>query len=64
VDQGNLTASLVVLKGMGAFSGTLVTPGPEDPEVLRKAAKLAQEEAELVKAEQKSSRLMRRLTVI
>ena len=61
MDQGNLTASLVVLKGMGAFSGTPVTPGLEDPEALRQAAELAQEEAELVKAEQENSRLLRKL---
>ena len=62
VDEGNLVASLAVLKGMGALSGTPVTPGLEDPEALRQAAKLAQEEAQLVEAEQKNSRLMRRLT--
>ncbi len=63
VDEGNLVASLAVLKGMGALSGTPVTPGLEDPEALRQAAKLAQEEAQLVEAEQKNSRLMRKLMV-
>ncbi len=63
VDQGNLNAALAVLKGLGALSGMAVTPGLEDPEVLRQAAVLAQEEAELARAELKQSRLMRRLTV-
>ncbi len=63
IDQGDLAASLAVLKGMGAFSGTPVTPGLEDPEALRQAAKLAQEEAQLVEAEAKNSRLMRKLVV-
>ncbi len=63
VDQGNLTAALAVLRGLGAFTGTPVRPGYEDPEALRQAAKLAQEEAQLVEAEQKNSRLMRKLVV-
>ena len=63
VDQGNLNAALAVLKGLGALSGMAVTPGPEDPEVLRKWAEQAQEEAELMKAEREHALLMRRLTV-
>ncbi len=63
VDEGNLVASLAVLKGMGALSGMPARPGPEDPAVLRDNTELAREEAELVKAELKQSRLMRRLTV-
>lgn len=63
VDQGNLNAALAVLRGLGAFTGTPVRPGCEDPEALRQAAELAQEEAQLVEAEQKNSRLMRKLMV-
>ncbi len=61
VDQGNLNAALAVLKGLGAHPGMVVTPGPEDPEVLRKWAEQAQEEAELMKAEREHALLMRRL---
>ena len=61
VDQGNLTASLAVLKGMGALSGTPVSSGCEDPKILSEEAELAREEAELVKAERENSRMLRTL---
>ncbi len=63
VDEGSLIASLAVLKGMGALSGMPVTTGSDNPQVLRANAELAREEAELLSAEQKNSRLMRRLIV-
>ncbi len=63
VDQGNLNAALAVLRGLGALSGTLGRPGCEDPEVLRQAAVLAQEESELLRAERKNSLQLRSLIV-
>ena len=63
VDQGNLTAALAVLKGLGALSGTPIRPGCEDAEVLRQAAELAREESELLRAETKSSNQLRSLIV-
>ncbi len=63
VNEGNLMASLAVLRGLGALSGTQVRPGCEDPEALRQAAELAQQEAELVNAEQENSRQLRNLIV-
>lgn len=49
VNQGNLTASLAVLRGMGMLSGTPVRPSSGDPEDLRQAAVLAQEEDDLAR---------------
>ncbi len=63
VDQGNLTAALAVLKGLGALSGTPIRPGCEDAEVLRKAAELEREEFELLRAEKKSSNQLRSLFI-
>ena len=63
VEQGNLNAALAVLRGIGALSGTPVTPGLEDPEVLREHAEMAREESELLRAETKSSRQLRSLIV-
>ncbi len=63
VHQGDLSASLQVLRGMGALIGTPVRLGPEDPEVLRENAELAREESELLRAERKNSRQLRNLIV-
>ncbi len=49
VDQGNLAAALVILKRLG-LSGTAVSPGSENPEVLKENTQLAREESELLKA--------------
>jgi len=54
VEQGDVKASLAILKGIGALSGHLPTAGSEDPTVLR-------EEAELSDREEQTSLMMRGL---
>ena len=61
VEHGNLNAALAVLRGMGGLSGTPVSAGCEDPEILREEAESVREEAELVRAERKSSQMLRSL---
>lgn len=63
VHNGDLSASLAVLRGTGALSGTPVRPGPEDPAVLRENAQVEREESELLRTERKSSHELRRLIV-
>jgi len=63
VHQGDLGASLAVLRGTGALSGTPVRPGPEDPAVLRENAEANKEESELLIAERRNSCQLRKLIV-
>lgn len=57
VDEGDLKASLAVLRGLGTLAGKEPVSGPEDAEVLR-------EEVEIAEKEQESSRTFRRLTTL
>ena len=43
VEQGNLSASLSVLKGLGVFGGGLPTVGSDDPNVLAEQATMREQ---------------------
>ncbi len=59
VDQGDLKAALVLLKGLGILSGSGAAFGPDDSDVLRQESEVAQEEAELARSERAHERMLR-----
>lgn len=48
VDRGSLQSAFAVLKGLGVLAGTAPSIGEADPEVLRRAARIANGKAEEV----------------